>query len=85
MLGLFCYVTSTFLGAVMAVVKTISIGHPFYPLNERALKMWLIIIPSTYLLIGDVWFWIAWFDYKSPKCTTLRGTWEAYYQVESSL
>ena len=68
--GICSYIISTFLGAVnvMAVVKTISIGHPFYPLNERALKIWLIIVSSIYLLLskGNVWVWIAVsFDNKS--------------------
>ena len=50
-LGLFCYVTSTFFGMVLTVVKTINIVNPFYRIRGRVLKTCIAILSSLGFLI----------------------------------
>ena len=61
MLSILCYVTSTFLGAVFAVVKTMKLMNPFSPLNECAVKLSVTIVPSIYLAlaISDLGSWMS--------------------------
>ena len=76
-----CYVTSTFLAVVLAVVKTFKIVNPFYNLRESVLKIVLIVILSVNLVlfISDTWSWndlIHDAVNPHPKCSALWGFWK---------
>ena len=50
--GNLCYVTSTFLGMTLTVVKTINIINPFYSIRGGALKVCLAIFTSLGLVLS---------------------------------
>ena len=72
--GYFFYVTSTFLGLVLTIVKTINIINPFYRLQERVLKVCLAIFPSVGLILisADIWYSVKTFG---SFCLGFQGFW----------
>ena len=56
-LGLLCYVTSTFFGMVLTVVKTINIINPFYRINGLALRTCLALFTliGFAIFVVDTW------------------------------
>ena len=51
MVGNLFYVTSTFFGMVLTVVKTINIINPFYRIRGGALKLCLVLLPLLGLVL----------------------------------
>ena len=60
--GLLSYVTSTFFGMVLTVVKTINIMNPFYTIRERVLRIFLAMFTTLGLVLTmvDIWYNTAW-------------------------
>ena len=88
MLNLSCCITSTFIGVVLTVVKTINIANPFYQINNRALKIILIIFPLMILAlcISDICLWLQMYDryyIKTIMCGfDPYGPWSMYMNLD---
>ena len=83
--GLLCYVTSTFLGMVLTVVKTINIINPFYRIQGRALRISLAIFTLVGLAftVVDIWYWnkkLTPHDSRQKNC--VDGPWQGMHYVE---
>ena len=81
-IGLVCYVTSTFFGLVLAVVKTINIVNPFYRIHGRALRVFLAIFPSIGLVltVTDIWSTTRYYDKHTDHSCAFYGPWLAYFE-----
>ena len=82
--GLLCYVTSTFFGMVLTVVKTINIINPFYRINGRAWRTCLTLFPliGFTIFVTDTWLWISkmWLSKPEP---CYKGPWTALLQIQN--
>jgi hypothetical protein len=75
-LGALCYVTSTFIGMVLTVVKTINIINPFYRIHGQPLKVCLATVSSFGFILSVFVLWDRSKSYNS-SCTSLEGFWVA--------
>ena len=84
-LGLLCYVTSTFFGMVLTVVKTINIVNPFYRIPGRVLKTCLALFPIIGFVIFVVDTWLMCSDsiynlFNPAPCQF--GPWMAMFYIQ---
>ena len=87
MCGNMCYITSTFFGMILTVVKTISIINPFYRIRGRALKLCLVLFSLFGLVLSvadTICMNLKWSLYMT-KCKDQLFSWIVYGIIKLSI